>query len=139
MARNSRTVTGRPKLGAFGVVAVGLTAAALSFGTAIAHADPNDPSPAETSPDGTVRSEQAAGVSRSDLCVASAGTLGTSDVRTSDMGIPNQDVQEAGPEWVGSRGWQAVGIAPADPWGGNFDPQTVQSGPACSPVSANGF
>jgi hypothetical protein len=141
MTQNLRTPSRRSKFSALGLGAAALTAAALSLGTAVAHADtdPNDPAMSELSPDGIVRSEQAAGVSGSDLCVPNAGTLSTSDVRASDMGVPNQLAKESGPEWVGSRGWQAVAIAPADPWGGNFDPQNVHSGPACSPVSANHF
>jgi hypothetical protein len=126
----------------FGIGALAAAAAVgavLTFGTATALADPNDPAMQELSPDGQVRSEQAATVSGSDLCTVNAGTLATSDIRTSDQGVPKQTVEEAGPEWVGSRGWQAIGIAPADPWGGNFDPRNVSTGPACSPVSANGF
>jgi hypothetical protein len=141
MTQNSRITTRRSRFTALGIGAIALTAAALSLGTAVAHADtdPNDPALSELSPDGIVRSEQSAGVSTSDLCVPNAGTLKTSDIRASDMGVPNQLAEEQSPEWVGSRGWQAVAISPADPWGGNFDPQTVKSGPACSPVSASHF
>lgn len=141
MTQNLRITTRRTSFNALGIGAIALTAAALSLGAAVAHADtdPNNPAMSELSPDGIVRSEQAAGVSTSDLCVPNAGTLSTSDVRSSDMGVPDQLAKEAGPEWVGSRGWQAVAISPADPWGGNFDPQNVHSGPACSPVSASHF
>ena len=105
----------------------------------MAHADPNDPSLTQFSPDGQVRSEQSASINSSDRCVANEGTLSTSDVRTSDMGTPEQTTSEAGPEWVGSRGWQALALSPSNPWGGNFDPQNVPTGPVCSPVSLNGF
>lgn len=119
--------------------AVALTLAVLTLGTAAAQADPNDPAMSQLSPDGQVRSEQAAKVSGSDLCVANEGTLGTASVSTSEVGVPEQTAQEAGPEWVGSRGWQALAVDPADPWGGNFDPENTHSGPSCAPVSPNGF
>lgn len=116
-----------------------LASAALTLTAALAHADPNDPAMSQLSPDGHVRSEQSAKVSSDDLCVANEGTLGTASIRSPEIGVPQQSAEEAGPEWVGSRGWQAVGIDPADPWGGNFDPQNTHTGPACSPVAPNGF
>ena len=136
MAPRWRTISRRA---GFGCGATTLVAAALTFGTAQAHADPNDPSMSQLAPDGQVRSEQAARVSGSDLCVANEGTLGTASIRTPEIGVPGQTAKEAGPDWVGSRGWQALAIDPADPWGGNFDPQNTHTGPSCRPVSANGF
>lgn len=135
MTQNRKAVTRTSRVGA-GVVAL---AFAVSFGAAVAHADPNDPSMTELTPNGQVRSEQSARVASGDRCTANEGTMPTSDVRTSDQGVPEQTAKEAGPEWVGSRGWQAVAISPSDPWGGNFDPTNTPTGPACSPVSANGF
>ncbi|MGZ8801699.1 MAG: hypothetical protein ACXWZL_03510 [Mycobacterium sp.] len=126
--------TSRLSVGAFALVSV-----ALTLGTALAHADPNDPALSELSPDGHVRSEQAAKVEGGDRCVPNEGTLGTASIRTPEIGVPEQTAKEAGPEWVGSRGWQAVGIDPADPWGGNFDPQNTPTGPACAPVAPSGF
>lgn len=116
-----------------------LFAVVLASGMAVAHADPNDPSPENVSPDGQVRSEQAASVAGSDRCMTSVGTMGTSDVRDSDMGVPNQLAQEAGPDWVGSDGWQALGSSRSNPWGGNFDPRNIHTGPACKPVTARSF
>ena len=136
MTQHRKAVTRRSIVGAAGAVTL---AFAVSFGAAVAHADPNDPSMTEVTPNGQVRSEQSASVSSGDRCVANEGTMPTSDVRTSDQGVPEQTAEEAGPDWVGSRGWQAVAIDPSDPWGGNFDPANVPTGPACSPVSANHF
>ncbi|UXA18320.1 hypothetical protein [Mycobacterium sp. SMC-4] len=114
-------------------------AAFLSPGIAVAHADPNDPAPAQVSADGQVHSEQSASVAGSDRCMTNVGTMGTSSVRASDMDVPHQTAQEAGPEWVGSDGWQAQGISRSNPWGGNFDPTNTHTGPACAPVTAGGF
>lgn len=139
MARDPRISTRRILFNTLGIAIVALVTAATGVGAAIAHADPNDPSMTKFSPDGRVRSEQSAGITVSDRCMANAGTLSTSDVRASDMGTPEQISKEAGPEWVGSRGWQAIALSPSNPWGGNFDPHTVSSGPVCSPVSPNGF
>lgn len=136
MGSKCRTIS---RSAGFGCGAVALTAAAITLGTASAHADPNDPSMSQVAPDGQVRSEQAAKVSGSDLCVANEGTMGTATIRTPEIGVPGQTAHEAGPDWVGSRGWQALAIDPADPWGGNFDPQNTHTGPSCEPVSANGF
>lgn len=84
-----------------------LLGTALNLGVATAHADPNDPTPTQFSADGQVRSEQAANVTGSQPCMASVGTLGGGGVRSSEMGVPHQLAKEAGPEWVGSDGWQA--------------------------------
>ncbi|MGE2732553.1 hypothetical protein ACQI4F_24055 [Mycolicibacterium vaccae] len=116
-----------------------LFGAALSIGVAVAHADPNDPAMQETSPDGQVRSAQAAQVGGSKPCVASVGTLGSSDVRTPDMNVPHQTAKESGPEWVGSDGWQAQALTRSNPWAGNFDPTNIHTGPACEPVTAGPF
>lgn len=120
-------------------ITVVLVAAILAPGLSVAHADPNDPAPAQISGDGQVRSEQSASVAGSKPCMTSVGTMGTSDVRDSDMGVPHQLAKESGPEWVGSDGWQAQGIGRSNPWGGNFDPTNTHTGPACKPVTAGSF
>ncbi|BBX20452.1 hypothetical protein [Mycolicibacterium duvalii] len=139
MAVDARTVTRKARFGVLGVGALALTAAALTFGAGTAGADPNDPAHQEFSPDGQVRSSQAASVSGSEPCVTSTGTAGTSDVRVTDVSTPKQTASEAGPEWVGSDGWQASGLTRSNPWGGAFDPRNVGTGPQCSPVTASGF
>lgn len=116
-----------------------LLGTALSLGVATAQADPNDPAPTQSSADGQVRSEQAAGVTGSQPCMANVGTLGGGDIRSSEMGVPHQMAEEAGPEWVGSDGWQAQGISRSNPWGGNFDPTNIHTGPTCKPVTAGPF
>ncbi|MGE2835282.1 hypothetical protein [Mycobacterium sp. SMC-4] len=123
----------------FSAVAAVLLGTALSLGSAVAHADPNDPAPTDISADGQVRSEQAASVTSSEACLTSIGTQSGSDVRTSEMGVPHQTASEAGPEWVGSDGWQAQGISRSNPWGGNFDPRNTPTGPACKPVKVGPF
>ncbi|MGE2729684.1 hypothetical protein ACQI4F_09405 [Mycolicibacterium vaccae] len=139
MAADARTATRTKRLGVLGVGALALTTAALTFGAGTAGADPNDPAHQTFGPDGQVRSSQAANVSGSELCTANTGTSGTSDVRTSDIGIPKQHAEEAGPSWVGSDGWQAQGLTRSNPWGGAFDPRNVRTGPTCEPVTASGF
>jgi hypothetical protein len=133
--KGSTRMSFRPSLAAAAV----LVGTALSLGGAVAHADSNDPAPVEVSADGQVRSEQAASVTGSQPCKTSLGTLGSGDVRSSDMGVPHQLAREAGPEWVGSDGWQAQGISRSNPWGGNFDPTNTHTGPACKPVTAGPF
>lgn len=139
MAAYARTGARKARLGVLGVGALAFTSAALIFGAGTAGADPNDPAHQEFSPDGQVRSEQAASVSGSDLCVTTTGTAGTSDVRVTDVNTPKQTASEAGPDWVGSDGWQAQGLTRSNPWGGAFDPRNVGTGPQCSPVRARGF
>ncbi|MGE2833798.1 hypothetical protein [Mycobacterium sp. SMC-4] len=138
MAADARTATRKTRLGVLGVGALALTTAALTFGAGTAGAEPNDPAHQEFSPDGQVRSSQAASVAGSEPCVPSAGTSG-GDVRVSEIGTPKQHAQEAGPSWVGSDGWQAQGISRTNPWGGAFDPRNTPTGPKCSPVSTRGF
>ncbi|MDZ4264250.1 MAG: hypothetical protein U1D00_00845 [Mycobacterium sp.] len=127
------------KLGALGFGALALSGAFLAFGAGTASADPNDPSMVEVGGDGVVNSRQSASIAGADYCAVSPGTLGTASTISSDIGIPTQKAEEAGPEWVGSRGWQAVGVSPSDPWGGAFDPRNTSTGPQCGPGSANPF
>jgi hypothetical protein len=129
------------KLSALGIGAIALSGAFLAFGAGTASADENSPGPAmaEIGETGQVSSRQASSIAGSDFCAVNPGTLSTASAYTPDINVPKQLAQEAGPEWVGSRGWQAVGINPADPWGGNFDPQNTSTGPVCSSVSAGGF
>ena len=121
------------------VVSSALSATALIAGAGTAHADPNDPALPQVAADGQIRSEPSARIQSGEICVPNLGTLATSEVRTFEQGVPNQIIEESGPEWVGSDGLQAVGIAPANPFGGNFDPQNAATGRACGPVSADRF
>ena len=86
-----------------------------------------------------VTSRQSAATAGADYCAANPGTLGTASVISSDIGIPSQKAEEAGPEWVGSRGWQAIGLSPSNPWGGAFDPSSTSTGPQCGPGRASPF
>ncbi|MEZ0339069.1 hypothetical protein ACAG25_03695 [Mycobacterium sp. pV006] len=122
----------------FMITVAALVGAALSLGPA-AHADPSDPTPGKMSADGQVHSEQAARVAGSQPCAVNVGTASGETVHTSDSGTPMQVAKEAGPEWVGSDGWQAQGISRSNPWGGNFDPSKIHTGMACKPVTAGGF
>ncbi|NVN52188.1 hypothetical protein [Mycolicibacterium hippocampi] len=127
------------KLAVVGFGALAVSVGALTFGAGTAGADPNDPSMVEVGGDGVVNSRQSAAIAGGDYCTASPGTLSTASTITSDIGTPTQKAEESGPEWVGSRGWQAVGISPSDPWGGAFDPRNTSTGPQCGPGSASGF
>lgn len=127
------------KLGVLGVSALAVSLAALTLGAGAASADPNDPSMTEVGGSGQVSSRQSAAVTGTDYCTVSAGTLNTTATVTSDVGTPTQKAQEAGPEWVGSRGWQAIGLTPSNPFGGAFNPQNTSTGPQCGPGSASGF
>lgn len=127
------------KFGALGLGALAVSVSALTFGAGAAGANPNDPSMTNVRPDGTVSSRQADSVAGADHCSVSPGTLSTASTASSDVGVPMQKAQEAGPQWVGSRGWQAVGISPSNPWGGNFNPQNTRTGPQCKSGKANGF
>lgn len=118
------------KLGAVGLGALAVSVAALTFGAGTAGADPNDPGMTNVRPDGTVTSRQSASVSGADHCVVSPGGLNTASTVTSDIGVPTQKVSEAGPNWVGSQGWQAIGLSPSNPWRGGFAP-TTRTGPQC--------
>lgn len=121
------------------VVPCTVAAAALISGAGAANADPNDPALPEVAADGQIRSEPSARIQAGEVCVPNLGTLATSQVRTFEQGVPNQIIEESGPEWVGSDGLFAVGLAPANPFGGNFDSQNAATGRACGPVIANGF
>ncbi len=116
-----------------------VAAAALISGAGVANADPNDPALPEVAADGQIRSEPSARIQAGEACVPNLGTLATSQVRTFEQGVPNQIIEESGPEWVGSDGLFAVGLAPANPFVGSFDSQNTSTGRACGPVIANGF
>ncbi len=116
-----------------------LVAAVMTLGAGIAGADPNDPGMTNVRPDGHVDSPQSASTSGAKPCMVDPGTLSTSSVDSSDIGVPTQHAHEAGPEWVGSRGWQAVGLSPSNPWGGHFNPQNTTTGPHCTRSKANHF
>ena len=136
---NFRTVLHISRFSASSVAALALTAGVLAFGAGMANADPNDPAMTEVPPNGQLQSSGAARFSGGDRCVVNEGTLPTSVVRSFEQGSPNQIIEEAGPEWVGSRGWRAVGSNPAYPWGGSFNPRSAKTGPACGPVSPDRF
>ena len=127
------------KLGALAVGALTTSLAALTFGAGAAGANPNDPSMDRVGGNGTVSSRQAASTSGAKHCEIGLGTLSTASSHGSDMGVPKQTAQEAGPSWVGSNGWQAIGLSPSNPWGGNFNPRNTRTGPQCKTGSANGF
>ncbi|WP_370330855.1 hypothetical protein [Mycolicibacterium hippocampi] len=127
------------KLGVLGFGALAFSVAALTFGAGTAGADPNDPSHPTIGGDGVVSSRQAAATSGADYCAVSPGTLGTASVIASDMGVPSQKAEEAGPEWVGSDGWQAQGLSRSNAWGGAFDPSNTSTGPQCGPGAASPF
>lgn len=127
------------KLGVLGVGALGLSVAALTSGVGTAGANPNDPGMDNVRPDGTVNSRQAASTAGSKYCEVGTGTLTTASTHTPEMGTPKQTAQEAGPSWVGSNGWQAIGLSPSNPWGGNFNPRNTRTGPQCRKGNANGF
>ncbi|MCB0950528.1 MAG: hypothetical protein KDB44_14870 [Mycobacterium sp.] len=123
--------TQRPtKPGIVGFGALAFSVAALTFGAGIAGADPNDPGMTNVRPDGTVSSRQAAATSGARHCAVNPGTLNTTSTVTSDIGVPTQKASEAGPKWVGSNGWQAIGLSPSNPWRGNFN-DTAKTGPQC--------
>lgn len=129
----------RIRIRALCVVPCTVAVAALISGAGIANADPNDPALPEVAADGQIRSEPSARIQAGEICVPNLGTLATSQVRTFEQGVPNQIIEESGPEWVGSDGLFAVGLAPANPFGGNFDPRNAATGRACGPVFASGF
>lgn len=118
------------KLRALGTGALAIGVAALTFGTGAASANPNDPGMTNVRPDGTVNSRQAASTSGANHCAVSPGTLSTSSTHSSDVGVPSQKTGESGPRWVGSDGWQAIGLSPSNPWRGNFNRPT-RTGPQC--------
>lgn len=118
------------KLGALGIGALAIGVAALTFGAGSAGANPNDPGMTNVRPDGSVNSRQAAATSGANHCAVSTGTLDTSSSVSSNVGVPKQGASEAGPSWVGSDGWQAIGLSPSNPWRGNFNRPT-KTGPQC--------
>ncbi|MCH9643127.1 MAG: hypothetical protein K0U71_15705 [Actinomycetia bacterium] len=126
------------KLNLLGVGALFFSAGALTFGAGTAGADQNDPAMTEVGGSGVVNSRQSASVTGGDYCSVTTGTKGASTV-SSNVGVPMQRAEEAGPEWVGSRGWQAIGLSPSNPWGGAFSPGNTGTGPQCGKGSASGF
>jgi len=127
------------KPGVFGFGALAFSVAALTFGAGTAGADPNDPAMTEISGNGVVNSREAASTSGSARCTVDPGTLSTATLATSDVGTPMQTAAEAGPSWVGSDGWQAIGLSPSNPWGGNFNPRSTKTGPQCKQGKSRGF
>jgi len=113
-----------------GFGALAFSMAALTFGAGTSGADQNDPGMTDARPDGTVHSRQAASTSGAKHCAVDPGTLGTASTATADHGVPMQTANEAGPSWVGSDGWQAIGLSPSNPWRGNFN-QSTKTGPHC--------
>lgn len=118
------------KLGALGAGAVAVSFVALTFGSGISGANPNDPGMDRVGGNGSVSSRQADSTSGAKYCEVGTGTLNTASTHTPEMGAPKQTAKEAGPSWVGSDGWQAVGLSPSNPWRGSFNPKT-RSGPQC--------
>ncbi len=127
------------KLGALGVSALATSLSAMTVGAGTAGANPNDPGMDRVGGNGTVSSRQADSTSRAKHCEVGMGTLSTSSSYTPEMGTPKQTAQESGPSWVGSNGWQAIGLSPSNPWGGNFNPRNTRTGPQCKTGNANGF
>jgi len=127
MADVSRKST---KLGVLGCGALLVSAAAVTLGAGTASADPNDPGMIDVRGGGKVSSRQADSTSGANRCDVSTGTLGTASVVDADQGAPMQRTTEAGPSWVGSDGWNAIGLSPSNPWRGSFNP-TTKSGPQC--------
>ena len=128
------------KLGVLGFGAIAFSVAALTFGAGTAGADQNNPSMTEVGGNqGVVTSRQSAATSGADHCMVNPGTLSTVSTVTSDIGAPTQKAEEAGPSWVGSDGWQAMGQSRSNPFGGAFDPRNTSTGPQCGPGSAGGF
>lgn len=133
---------GALSLGALAVSVAALTSvsvAALTFGAGTAGASPNRPGMTDVSPDGSVSSRQADSVARSDYCAVNPGTMGTSTVTSADVSAPMQRAREAGPEWVGSDGGQAIGVNRSYPWGGSFRSRRTGTGTQCKQGSASGF
>lgn len=118
------------KLRVLGCSALAMSMAALTLGAGTATADPNDPGMQDVRGNGAVSSRQADSTSGARHCAVNPGTLGTSSVTSADHGEPMQRVDEAGPSWVGSDGWNAIGLSPSNPWRGGFNP-TTRSGPQC--------
>lgn len=127
------------KLGAVSVGALALILTAVTTGSVTAGADPNDPGMDRVGGNGSVSSRQADSTAGSKHCVVDIGTLNTASTHTPEMGTPKQTAKEAGPSWVGSNGWQAIGLSPSNPWGGNFNPRNTRTGPQCKSGTASGF
>lgn len=127
------------KLGALGVGALATSLSALTVGAGSAGANPNDPGMDRVGGTGSVSSRQADSTSGAKHCEVGMGTLSTASSHTPEMGTPKQTTKEAGPSWVGSNGWQAIGLSPSNPWGGNFNPRNTRTGPQCKSGTARGW
>lgn len=118
------------KLSTLGICALAVSVTAVTIGAGTASAGPNDPGMTDVRGNGTVSSRQADSTSGAKHCVVNPGTLGTASTTTADHGEPMQRAAEAGPSWVGSDGYNAVGTAPSNSWRGSFNGGT-RSGPQC--------
>ncbi len=127
------------KFGALGVGALAVTLSGMTAGAGTAGANPNDPGMDRVGGNGSVSSRQAASTSGAKHCEVGMGTLSTASSHTPEMGAPKQTTKEAGPSWVGSDGWQAIGLSPSNPWGGNFNPRNTRTGPQCKSGTASGW
>ena len=94
-----------------------------------AAADPNDPSATEPTGPGVVTSRQAARVNASDMCMVHAG--GPASVTSGSVGVPQQKIEEAGPEWVGSDAWATRPGTGSNPFDGGMAMQGAETGPKC--------
>jgi len=95
-----------------------------------AAADPNDPSATEPTGPGVVTSRQAARVNASDVCQVRAGGP-QAEVSSADVGVPQQKIEEAGPEWVGSDAWATSPGTGSNPFDGGMAMQGAETGPKC--------
>ncbi|MGB0878792.1 MAG: hypothetical protein ACPGVY_16490 [Mycobacterium sp.] len=118
------------KLGVLGCGALAFSMAAATLGAGAASANPNDPGMTDVRGNGVVSSRQADSTSGANRCDVSTGTLGTASIHDADHGEPMQRAAETGPSWVGSDGWNAIGLSPSNPWRGNFN-QSTRTGPQC--------
>ncbi len=112
------------KLGALAIGALAVSMAAVTMGAGTAGASPNNPGMDRVGADQDVNSRQADSVAGVNHCDVSSGTLSTSEVRDSKHHVPMQRTREAGPSWVGSDGWQAIGTSRSNPWRGGFNRRT---------------
>ncbi len=126
------------KLGTLAIGGLFVSVAATLLSAGVASAD-NDPSMTEVSAPGVVTSRQSASVAGPGHCDVSSGTLSTSDVRDTDHGTPMQRADEVGPDWVGSDGWQAIGLSRSNPWGGAFSSAGTSTGLQCHDGNASGW
>lgn len=127
------------KLTLLGVDALVVSVAAMTLSAGVASTDPNDPGMTDVGPNGHVDSPQSASITGAKPCVVDPGTLSTAATESGDVGVPMQHAREAGPSWVGSDGWQAIGTSNSNPWGGHFNPHNTKTGPQCGRSKAGHF